>query len=161
MRAVPPLDQLRRDPGGLHGGGEFDQPLRESSWLSSMENVHLAPNAQVSLLSRGGHPDKMPLAVRHIHTFLRAHRPVAAARAPRQPPLSSCRHRPTEPRTHDRCLWLIQVVWLPRGDAVIGARAGAGTLNGPANFTTDSRPDPALTGQGLNSHETEGSRLGR
>jgi hypothetical protein len=45
-----------------------------------METVHLAPNAQVSLYPWKDTPDKIPLAVRHIRTFLRAHRPVAAAR---------------------------------------------------------------------------------
>jgi len=45
----------------------------------AMETVHLARNAQVSLYPWKDTPDKIPLAVRHIHTFLRAHRPVAAA----------------------------------------------------------------------------------
>jgi pimeloyl-ACP methyl ester carboxylesterase len=45
----------------------------------AMESVHLAPNAQVSLYPWKDTPDKIPLAVRHIRTFLRAHRPVAAA----------------------------------------------------------------------------------
>src|ERR1700745_2348892 len=47
----------------------------------AMETVHLAPNAQVSLYPWKDTPDKIPLAVRHIRTFLRAHRPVAAARS--------------------------------------------------------------------------------
>src|SRR6267378_4127823 len=45
----------------------------------AMETVHLAPNAQVSLYPWKDTPDKIPLAVRHIRTFLRAHRPTAAA----------------------------------------------------------------------------------
>ena len=45
----------------------------------AMETVHLAPNAQVSLYPWKDTLDKIPLAVRHIRTFLRAHRPVAAA----------------------------------------------------------------------------------
>jgi pimeloyl-ACP methyl ester carboxylesterase len=45
----------------------------------AMECVHLAPNAQVSLYPWKDTPDKIPLAVRHIRTFLRAHRPAAAA----------------------------------------------------------------------------------
>ena len=45
----------------------------------AMETVHLAPNAQVSLYPWKDTPDKIPLAVRHIRSFLRAHRPVAAA----------------------------------------------------------------------------------
>ena len=45
----------------------------------AMESVHLAPNAQVSLYPWKDTPDKIPLAVRHIRTFLRAHRPAAAA----------------------------------------------------------------------------------
>jgi hypothetical protein len=47
----------------------------------AMETVHLAPNAQVSLYPWKDTADKIPLAVRHIRTFLRAHRPVAAARS--------------------------------------------------------------------------------
>jgi pimeloyl-ACP methyl ester carboxylesterase len=46
----------------------------------AMETVRLAPNAQVSLYPWKDTPDKIPLAVRHIRTFLRAHRPAAAAR---------------------------------------------------------------------------------
>ena len=46
----------------------------------AMETVHLAPNAQVSLYPWKDTPDKIPLAVRHIRTFLRAYRPVAEAR---------------------------------------------------------------------------------
>ncbi len=47
----------------------------------AMETVHLAPNAQVSLYPWKDTADKIPLAVRHIRTFLRAHRPVAAAQS--------------------------------------------------------------------------------
>jgi hypothetical protein len=43
-----------------------------------MECVHLAPNAQVSLYPWKDTPDKIPLAVRHIRSFLRAHTPAAA-----------------------------------------------------------------------------------
>jgi hypothetical protein len=46
----------------------------------AMESVHLAPNAQVSLYPWKASPEQTPLAVRHIRTFLRAHRPVTAAR---------------------------------------------------------------------------------
>ena len=45
----------------------------------AMETVHLAPNAQVSLYPWKDTPDKIPLAVRHIRTFLKANRPAAAA----------------------------------------------------------------------------------
>jgi hypothetical protein len=48
----------------------------------AMESVHLAPNAQVSLYPWKDTPDKIPLAVRHIRTFLRAHRPGVAASQP-------------------------------------------------------------------------------
>jgi pimeloyl-ACP methyl ester carboxylesterase len=48
----------------------------------AMESVHLAPNAQVSLYPWKDTPDKIPLAVRHIRTFLRAYRPVTAATRP-------------------------------------------------------------------------------
>ncbi len=47
----------------------------------AMETVNLAPDAQVSLYPWKDTPDKIPLAVRHIRTFLRAYRPVAAARS--------------------------------------------------------------------------------
>jgi pimeloyl-ACP methyl ester carboxylesterase len=47
----------------------------------AMECVHLAPNAQVSLYPWKDTPDKIPLAVRHIRTFLRASRPVAGAQS--------------------------------------------------------------------------------
>ena len=46
----------------------------------AMETVHLAPNAQVSLYPWKDTPDKIPLAIRHIRTFLRANQPVAGAR---------------------------------------------------------------------------------
>jgi pimeloyl-ACP methyl ester carboxylesterase len=46
----------------------------------AMEVVHLAPNAQVSLYPWKDTPDKIPLAVRHIRSFLRANQPAAAAR---------------------------------------------------------------------------------
>ena len=45
----------------------------------AMETVHLAPNAQVSLYPWKDTPDRIPLAVRHIRTFLRAHQPVPVA----------------------------------------------------------------------------------
>ena len=48
----------------------------------AMECVHLAPNAQVSLYPWKDTPDKIPLAVRHIRTFLRAYRPVTAGHQP-------------------------------------------------------------------------------
>jgi len=47
----------------------------------AMETVRLAPNAQVSLYPWKDTPDKIPLAVRHIRAFLRAHRPALAAAA--------------------------------------------------------------------------------
>ena len=46
----------------------------------AMETVRLAPNAQVSLYPWKDTPDKIPLAVRHVRTFLRAYRPVAGTR---------------------------------------------------------------------------------
>ncbi len=48
----------------------------------AMETVHLAPNAQVSLYPWKDTKEKIPLAVRHVRTFLRAHRPVAAVDRP-------------------------------------------------------------------------------
>jgi hypothetical protein len=43
--------------------------------------VHLAPNAQVSLYPWKDTADKTPLAMRHIRTFLLAHRRLAAAQS--------------------------------------------------------------------------------
>jgi hypothetical protein len=48
----------------------------------AMECVHLAPNAQVTLYPWKDTPDKIPLAVRHIRTFLKAHQPATAAHRP-------------------------------------------------------------------------------
>jgi pimeloyl-ACP methyl ester carboxylesterase len=48
----------------------------------AMESALLAPNAQVSLYPWKDTPDKIPLAVRHIRTFLTAHRPATAAHQP-------------------------------------------------------------------------------
>ena len=45
----------------------------------AMESALLAPNAQVSLYPWKDTNDKIPLAVRHVRTFLRAHRPAAGA----------------------------------------------------------------------------------
>jgi pimeloyl-ACP methyl ester carboxylesterase len=47
----------------------------------AMETVHLAPNAQVSLYPWKDTPDKIPLAVRHIRSFLRAHQPVGTTQS--------------------------------------------------------------------------------
>jgi len=47
----------------------------------AMETVRLAPHAEVSLYPWKDTPDKIPLAVRHIRTFLRAYRPAASARS--------------------------------------------------------------------------------
>jgi pimeloyl-ACP methyl ester carboxylesterase len=41
----------------------------------AMESARLAPNAQVSLYPWKDPPDLVPLAVRHIRTFLKANRP--------------------------------------------------------------------------------------
>ena len=46
----------------------------------AMESVLLAPNSEVSLYPWKEPKDRIPLAVRHVRSFLRAHRPVAAAR---------------------------------------------------------------------------------
>jgi pimeloyl-ACP methyl ester carboxylesterase len=46
----------------------------------AMEAALLAPKAQVSLYPWKEPKDRIPLAVRHVRTFLRAHRPVTAAR---------------------------------------------------------------------------------
>jgi pimeloyl-ACP methyl ester carboxylesterase len=44
----------------------------------AMESALLAPNAQVSLYPWKDTKDKIPLAVRHVRTFLRAYQPVRA-----------------------------------------------------------------------------------
>jgi hypothetical protein len=41
----------------------------------AMESAMLAPNAEVSLFPWKEPKDRIPLAVRHIHSFLEAHRP--------------------------------------------------------------------------------------
>ncbi len=46
----------------------------------AMEVVNLAPNAEVSIYPWKETPEQVSEAVRHIRDFLRAHRPVAAAR---------------------------------------------------------------------------------
>ena len=46
----------------------------------AMESVMLAPNSEVSLFPWKEPKDRIPLAVRQIRSFLRAHRPVTAAR---------------------------------------------------------------------------------
>ena len=43
----------------------------------AMESVYLAPNAQVSLYPWKATKEQIPLAVRHVRTFLRANRPAA------------------------------------------------------------------------------------
>ncbi|HEY3909110.1 MAG TPA: alpha/beta hydrolase [Stellaceae bacterium] len=45
----------------------------------AMESALLAPNAQVSLYPWKDTKDKIPLAVRHIRTFLRAYKPASTA----------------------------------------------------------------------------------
>jgi hypothetical protein len=45
----------------------------------AMEGAMLAPNAQVSIYPGKDVSEKIPLAVRHIRTFLQANRPVTAA----------------------------------------------------------------------------------
>jgi len=42
-----------------------------------MEAAMLAPRAQVSLYPWKEPPERIPLALRHIRSFLKAHRPVA------------------------------------------------------------------------------------
>jgi pimeloyl-ACP methyl ester carboxylesterase len=48
----------------------------------AMESAMLAPNSQVSLYPWKDTPDKIPLAVRHIRTFLKANQPAAGAQQP-------------------------------------------------------------------------------
>jgi hypothetical protein len=44
-----------------------------------MESVSLAPNAQVSLYPWKEPKERIPLAVRHVRTFLRANKPATTA----------------------------------------------------------------------------------
>ena len=46
----------------------------------AMESAMLAPKAEVSLFPWKEPKERIPLAVRQIRSFLRAHRPIAAAR---------------------------------------------------------------------------------
>jgi hypothetical protein len=46
----------------------------------AMESALLAPNSQVSLYPWKEPKDRIPLAVRHVRTFLRAHRPATGFR---------------------------------------------------------------------------------
>jgi pimeloyl-ACP methyl ester carboxylesterase len=45
----------------------------------AMESALLAPNSEVSIFPWKEPPERIPLAVRHIRTFLRAHRPATHA----------------------------------------------------------------------------------
>jgi hypothetical protein len=46
----------------------------------AMESALLAPNAQVSLYPWKEPRERIPLAVRHVRSFLRAHRPETGSR---------------------------------------------------------------------------------
>jgi hypothetical protein len=46
--------------------------------LNAMEMVHIAPNAQVCLYPWKGSKEHTALAVRHVRTFLKAHRPAVS-----------------------------------------------------------------------------------
>ena len=48
-------------------------------YAAAMESALLAPNAQVSLFPWKQPPDRIPVAVRHIRSFLRAYRPETDA----------------------------------------------------------------------------------
>jgi hypothetical protein len=43
-------------------------------YAAAMESVLLAPNSEVSLFPWKQPPERIPVAVRHIRSFLRAHR---------------------------------------------------------------------------------------
>jgi len=45
-------------------------------YATAMESARLAPNAQVSLYPWKDPPEHIPMAVRHIRTFLKANRPA-------------------------------------------------------------------------------------
>src|SRR5919109_5641412 len=46
----------------------------------AMETVRLSPNSEVSIYPWKDPKDLIPQAVRHVRDFLKAHKPVAAAR---------------------------------------------------------------------------------
>ena len=47
-------------------------------FVIAMESAMLAPKSEVSMYPWKDTKDKIPLAVRQVHTFLRAHRPATA-----------------------------------------------------------------------------------
>jgi hypothetical protein len=61
----------------FHAGDDVDGP----AFAEAHADGQLEERAQVSLYPWKDTADKIPLAVRHIRTFLRAHRPVAAAQS--------------------------------------------------------------------------------
>ena len=90
------LSQLRPTPGRLNAKSRTNttEPScapashRSSScptttsahpYAVTMEGAMLEPNAQVSIYPWKDVPEKIPLAVRHIRTFLQANRSVTAA----------------------------------------------------------------------------------
>lgn len=75
---------LRNANGGQSSGPlESDRPwdAYADDQLGVMESVRLAPNAEASLYPWKDTKEHLQEAVRHIRTFLRAHRPAAAAAA--------------------------------------------------------------------------------
>ena len=49
------------------------------SYVTAMESAMLAPNSEVSLFPWKEPADRIPVAVRHIRSFMRAHRPETDA----------------------------------------------------------------------------------
>ena len=60
-------------------GIEQPDDIPPHPYAVAMESAMLAPNAQVSLYPWKDTPEKIPLAVRHIRTFLKANRPATTA----------------------------------------------------------------------------------
>jgi hypothetical protein len=56
-----------------------DVPPHPYAVAVAVEVAMLAPNSQVSMYPWKDVPEKIPLAVRHIRTFLKANRPATAA----------------------------------------------------------------------------------
>ena len=55
--------------------------IRDSPYAIAMEAAMLAPNAEVSMFPWKEPKERIPLAVRQIRSFLRAHRPGEAQAA--------------------------------------------------------------------------------
>ena len=65
--------QVRREERA-GGGCRYARAL--SAKLAAIESAMLAPNGQLSMYPWKDTPEKIPLAVRHVRSFLLSHRPA-------------------------------------------------------------------------------------